>query len=377
MNSEQLQLMIMTIIFAFPMITSIICGIVTAIYCHSTLGHVSKKLSGLAIALYMLPAFGWGCMIIYLHSPVLFIIVQSLFYLKFTLWHVVLYHIIFFLTGIGKQEKFPRYHYFIPIIIPVILLVWSLFVPIDAQIYIVQSRGDTPPGYEAYTLLFTSKPAAFFLWNFIYTFLAFRRISMFRQAIPNYSADEGHSPTRWLRYIIWLKLSTFLIPLIVFFFGKAVLMGSSATLVPILAITLQFIILCYNIQAENYVLIPSSEEIKNNPETRRIDKAYFEKYICTSKPYLNPKLHIAEMAADLNTNRTYLSSFINSEYGVNFSRYVNLCRLAELEKIQFDPAYRHINCIELVQYAGFTNYRGYLRAKNEKDHKNTPKVLRI
>ncbi len=74
---------------------------------------------------------------------------------------------------------------------------------------------------------------------------------------------------------------------------------------------------------------------------------------------------------DLNTNRTYLSNFINREYGMNFSRWINRLRLQELERIRFDPTCRKLSGMELVVQAGVSNYRAYARVKKAEDRLTT------
>ncbi|MEG1649107.1 MAG: AraC family transcriptional regulator, partial [Rikenellaceae bacterium] len=97
-----------------------------------------------------------------------------------------------------------------------------------------------------------------------------------------------------------------------------------------------------------------------------IDRTVFERHIHTHKPYLNPSLRITDLAQELGTNRTYLSVFINTEYGVNFSRYINRLRLNELDRLRRTPSLSELTRTELIDRAGFSNYQGYVRSlKNE------------
>ncbi len=149
-------------------------------------------------------------------------------------------------------------------------------------------------------------------------------------------------------------------------------MGSLIITVPCVLIIVQLILLCYNIVAENYTVIPPwRPEEEHAEKIRKIRRTRLEKYMSTRKPYLNTKLHIADVAAGLNTNRTYLSNFINREYGMNFSRWINRLRLQELERIRFDPACRELSGMELVVQAGFSNYRAYARVKKTEDRLTT------
>jgi YesN/AraC family two-component response regulator len=66
--------------------------------------------------------------------------------------------------------------------------------------------------------------------------------------------------------------------------------------------------------------------LKKNKLTRK----QFEKYMQNARPYLKSDLKITDLVSDLQINRTYISSFINSEYGMNFSNYINTLRLMSL-----------------------------------------------
>ncbi len=51
--------------------------------------------------------------------------------------------------------------------------------------------------------------------------------------------------------------------------------------------------------------------------------AYFEK----TKPFLNPRLTLNDVADMLHSNRTYVSKAINNERGISFYQYVNIYRI--------------------------------------------------
>ncbi|MDR0506886.1 MAG: AraC family transcriptional regulator, partial [Dysgonamonadaceae bacterium] len=98
-----------------------------------------------------------------------------------------------------------------------------------------------------------------------------------------------------------------------------------------------------------------------------IDPEHFARYLLEKKPFLNPQLRITDMAVDLCSNRNYVSAFINREYGMNFSRLINRCRLKELKRLRLSPEHADSTNMELVLAAGFSSYRSYLRVKSRED----------
>lgn len=53
----------------------------------------------------------------------------------------------------------------------------------------------------------------------------------------------------------------------------------------------------------------------------------FVQYMIGKEPYLNPALSINDVAIALHTNRTYVSTVVNQNFGVSFRDYINVLRV--------------------------------------------------
>jgi AraC-like DNA-binding protein len=89
---------------------------------------------------------------------------------------------------------------------------------------------------------------------------------------------------------------------------------------------------------------------------------------------MNHRIHVSDFASALHTNIKYVSAFINSFYGMNFSRFINRCRLNELDRLRKAPQMKNRDNMELILMAGFSSYRSYLRAKKVEDKEHVLKV---
>lgn len=79
--------------------------------------------------------------------------------------------------------------------------------------------------------------------------------------------------------------------------------------------------------------------------------AKLELKIKTEKMYTNPDLSIHDLAAEIGTNRSYISSTINTFYNRNFCSYINHYRFQELaDTLQKENDYSHK---ELATKCGF------------------------
>jgi AraC-like DNA-binding protein len=242
------------------------------------------------------------------------------------------------------------------------------------QYYIVETRGERAPGYELYSRFFSATVPIFIVYNVIYPLLGLLRIRRYRREVVNYSADEGRSSVGWMYRLIVLIWLTLPISSGVLFVHKSVFFASALTALGAFLPIFQYLFICYNLMAGNYIIIqPPEPEEKSVRRPKRIDRQRFETYMRQHKPWLDPKLRITDLCVALHTNRSYLSSLINSEYGMNFSRYINQWRLEELNRLRLDPKKANALGVEMVLEAGFSSYRSYLRVKADEDARNVVK----
>lgn len=114
---------------------------------------------------------------------------------------------------------------------------------------------------------------------------------------------------------------------------------------------------------KQYVRYQQKLNNKESTAGNNLTKKQFELYFKEYKPYLNSYFRITDLIEPFEVNRTYISRFVNKEYGVNFSRYVNRCRLQKLEVLMALPSGKGKSIQDLLKLAGFGSYRSYMRAK--------------
>ena len=95
----------------------------------------------------------------------------------------------------------------------------------------------------------------------------------------------------------------------------------------------------------------------------RVTKKIFEDYVTSRRLCLDPNVKMTDLVEPLATSRTTLSNFINKTYGMNFNRYINSLRLAELNRLLALPSNAGKTADDLFHKAGFASKRNYTRAK--------------
>jgi AraC-like DNA-binding protein len=90
-------------------------------------------------------------------------------------------------------------------------------------------------------------------------------------------------------------------------------------------------------------------------------------YMECKQAFLQPDVSLTSVCTKLGTNRTYLSSLINQQFGVNFNTYINRYRIDYVnEYLKENP---NVLCDELAQIGGFGSVSTMKRAMN------SPKIM--
>ena len=67
-----------------------------------------------------------------------------------------------------------------------------------------------------------------------------------------------------------------------------------------------------------------------------VQRATLEQWMEQDKPYLNPDFQLMDLRKVLPMNRTYISQFINTEFGCSFYHFVNQYRIDEAKRLMAD-----------------------------------------
>lgn len=362
-------------------------------YLNSSTG-IERRVKGALLSYLTVSFFAWISIFVYSYLPIGFVWLNAFAYLSLLLGPVLFYRYIRALTsGIGNDFHFSRYHYLFPVLISIVLLVWSLFVPYEVQLRLVEGRGASYPGWEDYSLLFLSKPLVRLLYNLVYVILSFVQLYKYYSHLRK-GTGVGYYPTRWMIVFMTFAATLLLASLVLYFTPRGYLHKSILFSFVNLLFVGQHIIQGYNALSLNFLLyidhpwksergrMEASTKTKRKSQiaervmsgkkkeaatdrisvAEQINRKQFEAWMRKNKPWLNPGLKITDLLEPLQVNRTYLSGFINKTYGMNFNRYINRCRLEELERLVHLPVNKGKKLQALVGMAGFASMRNYNRA---------------
>ena len=369
------------ILFSLPGYVAMMCGLYLARMAYLKENPFGRRPFIMTIVLYFTSMLVWFSQILYCILPEFYVTFHPFIFWTFLLIYVLSYRFVFEITKVSSSEKFSFFHFLTPLSGFAVMLVWSFLVPREVQLSLIRSGWAVVEGYHRFSLFFHSGIPVMLCMNVIYSLLGLRRIARYRKVVVNYSADEFRGALTWLYQYIFAMLAFFVGISSFYIVSKIIPINAWFLFIPSMIAVFKYVILLHNILLENFVIIWTDPDDSNrfagdtgrssedNESAQSISRKStlairnLETYMQKKKPYLNPKFKISDMTRDLKTNRTSLSALINRTYGVNFSRFINRYRLQELSQIKLNPANHNFSEEELVNRAGFSDYRGYLRVK--------------
>ncbi|MBS1321146.1 MAG: helix-turn-helix transcriptional regulator [Parabacteroides sp.] len=354
------------IVFSIPVVSAAVSLIMISLDTTRSSNTVNRKIHYSMITVYCLIMLYWAGLDMHSIAPDAFIFYLPVCFSSFSFIPVFLYLITYIITGTGERKRFPAYHFILPSCVTITVYVIAFIAPF-------RQRWNAIYGNEVSvtTAVIDTIFIVCILLSILYSGLSLLRIKSYKRQVANYSADIYRMSLDWLSFIILFRVVLQTLPIAglilgIGLFNKLGFIWAFTTLPAVFT----HIVLCLNILSENYVIIEpvtaKEKEMTASGNYAQLGRQRVETYLEDKKPYLNPEFKITDMARDLLSNRTYISAFINREYGMNFNRFINNYRLKEVERLRSEAVQRKqkISSLEIVIHAGFSNYRSYFRAKN-------------
>ena len=97
--------------------------------------------------------------------------------------------------------------------------------------------------------------------------------------------------------------------------------------------------------------LAKEEAEESGAESNEANRLKLEQWMNTAKPYLNPEFQLMDLREVMPMNRTYLSQFINAEYGCSFYLFVAKYRIEEAQRLMQE--HPEMKLQEIAQKSGF------------------------
>ena len=237
-----------------PVFSAFTCGALVALSLRDCLTQEERRLKKIMLVYLSLSALGWYMAFCYEFHPVLFTWLNVLCLLSFVLPSIFFYRIVRYLTRLGEAERFSSLHYLLPALLGGILFVWSLFVPMEVQIEIVEGKALVfPAGYEAFTRFFTLKPLLRVIFGMLYYVLTIAVLLRFYRRTNGKPAPVRRT-AGWVVFLVGISIASLLSSLLPTFMPRATILHSFWTILAAGAMAFQHVLLSYHIIRRKYRL---------------------------------------------------------------------------------------------------------------------------
>ncbi len=355
--------LIQSLVMSVPMVGALMCFTVTALDSARPLEPVRRRIHREAMEAYGVFAVCWFLVVTRTVFPGFHALTLPLFVPAAMLAYVLLYRMIRTATdmGDGGGRIATREHVAFPVLIFSVMGALWLALPADHISRIVHTSAATNPFAWFVT-------AVCLAYAVVYPAMGIVRIGRYRRSRPSRSSHDRVLARLWWGLLVEMVVMP--VPIFGFLLGVEPFAGAGLwLLLAVLPSRVIYSVSCFDLLSDNYMVIapePASSAPRSDaPPIPRLNRERVDLYIETKKPWLNPGFRIGDMAEDLFSNRAYVSAFINSEYGINFNRFVNGHRLGEVERLKAEAKRKkqRVPMLQLILNAGFSSYRSYLRAK--------------
>ncbi|WP_298648818.1 hypothetical protein [uncultured Proteiniphilum sp.] len=359
------------VITLIPVFSAITCAVLVALAVRENfVGQRRKPLYPLC-GYFVADILVWLYIFCWCYIPGFSVFLNIPFFMGLVLGPVLLYQTLSLSVNSGNNQKISIEHFIFPVLTTIAVIILSLRTPLDVQVTVaIQEYSWSAGGYDAWAFVYYSEPVLGIISRAIYTLLSAVLVFRGYKQVESDNLKNKLRTNRIRRFIlIVVIMGVILLPsCMLTFVSRADIYTSVWTYLLAAATFLLHILLAYVVVWRNGREQPLAVvEVLEVAPLRKLHRGKLSKWLVESyfrgeKPHLDPHFKITDMVKDMDVNRTIISRFINQHYGLNFNRFVNRWRLAELETLAALTVNKDKKTAQLVTKAGFSNMKHYQRA---------------
>ena len=325
----------------------------------------------------------------FLPLPEIYVYADSIYYLTHLLVFP-LYYIYVRLLAYDKQFSWRKHymHFVAPLVLTILYTAGDFSMSKTEHINFIYNRlieNEAETGIFLYQrIVYFVIRAAFIIQGIVYMTRSILAVNCNQRTVVDFysnTEDDSLHKIQWLNITVAVTMTTCVFMEIL---GKESFTGHDFFLLaPSVILTIMLFCIGWLGNRQRAVLLADIEnENKNAAESEHTDKdehtglplrekttksqnihikIRLEKLLNEKQIYLNKDLTIWELAKQLNTNRSYLSQIINTDYGQNFSTFVNSHRARYAESLQ--QSRPELSQADIADLSGFGSVKSWKRER--------------
>lgn len=193
-------------------------------------------------------------------------------------------------------------------------------------------------------------------------------VKQYNSRIANFYSNLESKSILWVNFFLYSFVLTSIISIVFNIIGRGFFVESPfLLLIPsmIFSVLLFFIGFLGYMQNHTVINMVSEENERENFETKSYNKGKMNEKLLElfvdKSIYKNPELKITDLSELLNTNRTYISKHINTEFSCTFSDFVNQYRVEEAKRLLSSDLSKNYSLNYISEKSGFGSMGSFMR----------------
>lgn len=236
--------------------------------------------------------------------------------------------------------------------------------------FLVKSKSDISytATMQLQKLVYFGSRLVFTIQIIYFVVLGLRLVKNYNKQIANYYSNLESRSILWVNYILYSLVVTSAASIIFNLIGRSYFVDSNILL---LIPSIIFSVLLFFIGLQGYMQNHTVTDMEfddlneknfgpQNYNNLRLNEKLLNLFI-NEEIYKQPDLKITYVTEKLNTNRTYVSKHINTEFSCTFNEYVNRYRIEEAKRLLSDEKMKNYSLNYISEKSGFGSMGSFMR----------------
>lgn len=221
-------------------------------------------------------------------------------------------------------------------------------------------------------IVFVVSRGVFTIQIFLFLILGRKLVLTHNKRISNFYSNTENRKLDWVNLFLYSFFATSLMSIIFNLIGRPVFNNSEALLlIPSGIFSILLFLIGFQGYMQNYLAVEMGEEerLPSELSMKEYNQAILKERLLAlfgqGNIYKQNDLKITQVALQLQTNRTYVSNLINSEFKCTFSEFVNQYRIQEAKKLLDSSKHQNYTLDFIADAAGFGSVNSFIRIFKE------------
>ena len=257
-------------------------------------------------------------------------------------------------------------------------VVYIFMLPQEREYYINHFLFDMPTtGIETVFIkiqkrIYLLSRLTFLIQVIAFLILGSKLVKKYNLRIANFYSNLENRTIIWVKILLISFIITSIVSIVFSIIGRKIFFDSCVLLViPSTIFSVLLFFIGFQGYLQNYTVINLIEDENMHPEfdlkdiNQKLLKERLLKLFEEESIFRNSDLKMTQISVLLQTNRTYISNIINSEFSCSFNEFVNRYRINEAKKILADTSFEKFSLSYISDKVGFGSQHTFIRVFKE------------